>query len=453
MNDLNIMNNLTTTTNLTTNLTTSATTETNTLNTVSPPSVPITETTTETITETTTETTNTNDTNKINLKSNLNRELKCYEGFEEMDLDMNLLRGIFAYGFEKPSPIQKRAIMPIVEKFDVIGQAQSGTGKTGTFLIGTLQRIDTKENHVQALILAPTRELSEQIQNVCNSLSIYTEIKSYLLIGGNSRSNDMKNLEKNNYHVIIGTPGRVFDMLKNFAFNSKYLRLFVLDEADEMLSKGFQDQIYEIFQYVPKTSQVCLFSATMPEEALEITDRFMNNPIRILIKKEQLTLDGIKQFYIAIDKEIWKLDTLCDIYGKLSISQSIIYCNTKRTSDWLKEQLEERDFTVNCIHSNMKSEERKQVMKDFRNGDSRVLIATDIISRGIDVQQVSIVINYDIPKFKDVYIHRIGRSGRFGRKGLAINFVTYDDVRKLKAIQEYYETEIEEMPEDISEFI
>ena len=177
----------------------------------------------------------------------------------------------------------------------------------------------------------------------------------------------------------------------------------------------------------------------------------MNNPIKVLVKKEELTLEGIKQFYIAIPKEVWKLDALCEIYKKLSVSQSIIYCNTKRTSDWLREQLEERDFAVKCIHSNMK--ERKDIMEDFRKGELRVLIATDIISRGIDVQQVGIVINYDIPKFKEVYIHRIGRSGRYGRKGLAINFVTHEDINKLKVIQEYYETQIEEMPEDISEYL
>ena len=276
-------------------------------------------------------------------------------------------------------------------------------------------------------------------------------LENYLLIGGNNRREDIKNLDSKRYQIIVGTPGRIYDMLKNLSLNTNHLKLFVVDEADEMLSSGFQDQIYEIFQYIPKQSQVCLFSATIPNEALEITERFMNNPIKVLVKKEELTLEGIKQFYIAIPKEVWKLDALCEIYKKLSVSQSIIYCNTKRTSDWLREQLEERDFAVKCIHSNMK--ERKDIMEDFRKGELRVLIATDIISRGIDVQQVGIVINYDIPKFKEVYIHRIGRSGRYGRKGLAINFVTHEDINKLKVIQEYYETQIEEMPEDISEYL
>ena len=179
----------------------------------------------------------------------------------------------------------------------------------------------------------------------------------------------------------------------------------------------------------------------------------MENPTKILVKTEQLTLDGIRQFYIGIDKEIWKLDTLKDIYGKISISQSIIYCNTKKTADWLVEELTACDFACQCIHSNMKSDERKEVMNLFRNGELRVIVATDIISRGIDVQSVSIVINYDIPKYKDVYVHRIGRSGRFGRKGVAINFVTKDDIKKLRMIQEYYQTEISEMPADLSEFL
>ena len=383
---------------------------------------------------------------------NKNYVVESYNTFESIGLKENLLRGIYSMGFEKPSPIQTRAIKPVIDKNDVIGQAQSGTGKTATFLIGTLQSIDETINKPQALILAPTRELSEQIYNVLNGLSAYMKTNNMLLIGGTRRQDDMKKLE-GGMQVIVGTPGRVFDMLKSMALRSDLMKLFVLDEADEMLSKGFQEQIYEIFQYIPKGANVALFSATMPTEALELTKRFMNNPIEILVKKEQLTLEGIHQFYIAIEKEIWKLDTLCDLYEKLTISQSIIYCNAKRKADWLKEQLEMKDFTVKCLHSDMSQQERKEVMDSFRTGELRVLIATDIISRGIDVQQVSIVINYDIPKYNDTYIHRIGRSGRYGRKGLAINFVVYEDIKRLKEIQDYYETQIEEMPQDISEFI
>lgn len=376
-----------------------------------------------------------------------------YTSFDDMNLKLKLLRGVYAYGFEKPSPIQSRAIVPILSKKDVIGQAQSGTGKTGTFLISTLQRVDETLKHPQALVLAPTRELASQIFGVLENLSSYLDVQSILLVGGGTRRDDIRALEETPRQIIVGTPGRVYDMLKNRSLSSKELRMFVLDEADEMLSRGFEDQIYEIFQYIPQTCQTVLMSATMPPEALKITEDFMENPIKILVQNEELTLEGIKQFYISIEKEAWKLETLVDIYSKLQVNQSIIYCNTKRTADWLVEQLNSRDYSVKCIHSNMKSEERKAVMKEFRDGELRVIIATDIISRGIDVQQVSIVINYDIPPLKDVYIHRIGRSGRFGRKGVAINFVTQDDINKLKTIQTYYQTSIQEMPIDISEFI
>jgi translation initiation factor 4A len=376
-----------------------------------------------------------------------------YTSFDDMNLKLKLLRGIYAYGFEKPSPIQSRAIVPILSKQDVIGQAQSGTGKTGTFLISALQRIDENLKHPQALILAPTRELSQQIFGVLENLSSFMDVKSMLLIGGNSRRDDIQALNDIPRQILVGTPGRVYDMLKNMSVSSKDFKMFILDEADEMLSRGFEDQIYEIFQYIPRTCQTVLMSATMPPEALKMTEKFMEEPIKILVQNEELTLEGIRQFFISIDKEAWKLETLIDIYSKISIAQSIIYCNTKRTADWLVEQLKDREYAVKCIHSNMKSDERKDVMKEFREGNLRVIIATDIISRGIDVQQVSIVINYDIPPLKDVYIHRIGRSGRFGRKGVAINFVTQDDINKMKTIQTYYQTNIDEMPENIAEFL
>jgi translation initiation factor 4A len=402
--------------------------------------VAVTETVTVTVTETETE-------------REFDGTITEYKSFDDMNLKINLLRGIYAYGFEKPSPIQSRAIIPILTKRDVIGQAQSGTGKTGTFLISILQRIDTAVKQPQALVMAPTRELAQQIFDVLGHISSFMDITSMLLVGGNNRRDDIQALSDTPRQVLVGTPGRVYDMLKNLSFSSKDLRMFVLDEADEMLSRGFEDQIYEIFQYIPRSCQTVLMSATMPPEALKMTEKFMENPIKILVQNEELTLEGIKQFFISIDKEAWKLETLIDIYNKLSISQSIIYCNTKRTADWLVTQLTDREYAVQCIHSNMSAEERKDVMKQFREGNLRVIIATDIISRGIDVQQVSIVINYDIPALKDVYIHRIGRSGRFGRKGVAINFVTQDDINKMRTIQTYYQTNIEEMPEDISNFI
>merc|ERR1712149_92943 len=228
---------------------------------------------------------------------------------------------------------------------------------------------------------------------------------------------------------------------------------FVLDEADEMLSRGFKDQIYDIFKTLPPNVQVCLFSATMAPEILELTTKFMRDAVRILVKKDELTLEGIRQFYVAIEKEEWKLDTLCDLYETLTITQAIIYANTRRKVDWLTEKMRERDFTVSAMHGDMDMKEREIIMKEFRSGSSRVLITTDLLARGIDVQQVSLVINYDLPTNLENYIHRIGRSGRFGRKGVSINFLTQDDVRTLRAIEQFYNTQVDEMPMDVADLI
>jgi len=229
--------------------------------------------------------------------------------------------------------------------------------------------------------------------------------------------------------------------------------MLVIDEADEMLSRGFKDQIYEIFQQLPEEIQVLLFSATMPTEVLEITDKFMRKPIKILVKKESLTLEGIKQFFVSVEKDEFKFETLCDLYKTLSINQCVIFCNSKKRVDILSEGLLKKDFVVSSIHGEMPSEQRDQIMKEFRDGASRILITTDLLARGIDVHHVSLVINYDLPRQRESYLHRIGRSGRYGRKGVAINFVTQKDVRDLKELEKFYDTQIEEMPEDIAKLI
>jgi translation initiation factor 4A len=227
----------------------------------------------------------------------------------------------------------------------------------------------------------------------------------------------------------------------------------MLDEADEMLSRGFKDQIYDVFKFMPETVQVALFSATMPLEVLEVSKRFMRDPVRILVKRNELTLEGIKQFYIAVEREEWKLDTLCDLYETLTITQAIIYVNTRRKVDWLTDKLSERDFTVSAMHGDMEQKERDIIMREFRSGSSRVLITTDLLARGIDVQQVSLVINFDLPINRENYIHRIGRSGRFGRKGVAINFLTTGDVRYLRDIEQFYNTQVDEMPMNVADLI
>ena len=372
--------------------------------------------------------------------------------FDDMKLRDDLLRGIYAYGFEKPSAIQQRGIMPILAGNDTIAQAQSGTGKTATFSISVLQNIDLTMNKTQALILAPARELAQQIEKVVKALGDFLNITSHACVGGTLVREDIRIL-RDGVQVVVGTPGRVYDMINRQVLNMNTVKMFVLDEADEMLSRGFKDQIYEIFQHLNTDVQVCLFSATMPEEILEISQRFMRNPIRILVKKDELTLEGIKQFYVAVEKEEWKLDTLCDLYETLTITQAIIYCNTRKKVDWLTDKMGQRDFTVSSMHGDMTGQDRELIMKEFRSGSSRVLITTDLLARGIDVQQVSLVINYDMPGNRENYIHRIGRSGRFGRKGVAINFVTTDDVRTMREIEVFYSTQIDEMPLNVADLI
>jgi translation initiation factor 4A len=377
---------------------------------------------------------------------------EAIDSFDGMDIPEELLRGIYAYGFEKPSAIQQRAIKPTMLGRDLIAQAQSGTGKTATFAIGTLAKLDPKLRECQSLILAPTRELAQQIQKVVIALGDYMDLQVHACVGGTAVRDDIRTLQ-GGVHVVVGTPGRVYDMINRRALRLDSIRQFFLDEADEMLSRGFKDQIYDIFKFLPETVQVCLFSATMPLDVLEVTQRFMRDPVRILVKKDELTLEGIKQFYIAVEKEEWKLDTLCDLYETLTITQAIIYCNTRRKVDWLQEQMQERDFTVSCMHGDMDQRERDIIMREFRSGSSRVLITTDLLARGIDVQQVSLVINFDLPTNRENYIHRIGRSGRFGRKGVAINFLTEGAVRYLRDIEQFYQTEITDMPINVADLI
>lgn len=371
-------------------------------------------------------------------------DIDIYDEFENMNLSDNLLRGIYSCGFEKPSEIQKRAIVPIIEKKDIIAQAQSGTGKTATFSIGMLQSVKEK-NKNQVIILSHTRELSQQIYDVITQISKYMNINTNLSVGGISISDNISSLTKNP-EIIIGTPGRVLDMIHKKYIKKNNIKILILDEADELLSNIFINQIYDIFQTLPPEIQVCLFSATMNEPFFNITKKFMRQPVKILVKNEELTLEGIKQYYINIEKNEYKYETLCDIYSNISISQSIIYCNSIKMVDLLSNKLNNDDFSVSCIHGNMSQQDRTKIVKEFRDGHSRVLISTDLLSRGIDIQQISIVINYDIPRNIENYIHRIGRSGRYGRKGVSVNFVTFQDIDKLKTIEQYYNTYIPELP-------
>jgi len=374
------------------------------------------------------------------------------DNFDNMKLRAELLRGIYSYGFEKPSAIQQKAIMPTISGRDIIAQAQSGTGKTATFAIGALQQLDYTKPVVQALILAPTRELATQIQKVVDALGDYLQAKAYACIGGNSIRDDVTVLQ-HGVHLVVGTPGRVLDLVQRGVLDPSHIKLFILDEADEMLSRGFKDQIYDVFQILPQNIQVGLFSATMPKEALEITEKFMNNPLRILVKQDEITLEGIRQFYINCDREQWKFDVLCDLYDTLNIAQAVIFSNTRKKVEWLTEQLRAKDFTVSAIHGDLEQEKRNGILNEFRTGSSRILITTDLLARGIDVHGVSLVINYDLPRNFEKYIHRIGRSGRFGRKGVAVNLISSDDFQTMGELEKFYNTKIEEMPAHIADLL
>ncbi|KAH0517925.1 Eukaryotic initiation factor 4A-III [Microtus ochrogaster] len=342
--------------------------------------------------------------------------------FDTMGLREDLLRGIYAYGFEKPSAIQQRAIKQIIKGRDVIAQSQSGTGKTATFSISVLQCLDIQVRETQALILAPTRELAVQIQKGLLALGDYMNVQCHACIGGTNVGEDIRKLDYGQ-HVVAGTPGRVFDMIRRRSLRTRAIKMLVLDEADEMLNKGFKEQIYDVYRYLPPATQVVLISATLPHEILEMTNKFMTDPIRILVKRDGLWV----------------------VHGSVPLKNSQA-CPSLRRVDWLTEKMREANFTVSSMHGDMPQKERESIMKEFRSGASRVLISTDVWARGLDVPQVSLIINYDLPNNRELYIHRIGRSGRYGRKGVAINFVKNDDIRILRDIEQYYSTQIDEMP-------
>lgn len=389
----------------------------------------------------------------LKLKFKTSKKLKVSPTFESMKLKDDLLRGIYSYGFEAPSAIQSRAISQIISGKDVIAQAQSGTGKTATFTIGILQAIELKRKDLQALVLSPTRELASQICQVVSNLGDYMNVKAFAITGGKTLKDDTKKIQGNGCHVVSGTPGRVLDMIKRQILQTRNVSMLILDEADELLSEtlGFKQQIYDIFTKLPKTCQVVVVSATMSKDILEITKKFMSDPVKILVKRDEVSLEGIKQYFVNVDKEDWKFDTLCDLYDSLTITQGVIFCNTKKKVEWLTQRMTQSNFAVVAMHGDMKQEDRDRVMSDFRTGHSRVLISTDVWARGIDVQQVSLVINYDLPEIMENYIHRIGRSGRFGRKGVAVNFVTKNDFSKLKEIEKHYSIRIKAMPANLSE--
>jgi translation initiation factor 4A len=383
--------------------------------------------------------------------SQVSQALPNFKSFDDMEfLSFDLLKGIFDYGFTVPSRIQNLTIKEIFDGNDLIAQSQSGTGKTGAFSIGALSVVNPQDKYPQVLVLATTRELATQIHTVFTNISKHMGISTHLCIGGtrvktNNKGDPYKQIRT--AQVLIGTPGRVFDYITVQAFDPKKLKLFVMDEADALLKEDFIEQIKSIVKSLDANTQICVFSATYPREILDIASAIMTEPKEILLKREDLTLDLIKQYKIDVKFDEYKFDTLVDLYKNLLIGQCIIFVNSVNVADELASKLESSGFSVNKIHGAMETSERTEVLRDFRLGLIRVLIATDVLSRGIDVEQIGIVINYDIPRDKAQYVHRIGRSGRFGKLGVAINFVTDRDYRKITDIERFYRVRINDMPD------
>jgi superfamily II DNA/RNA helicase len=376
--------------------------------------------------------------------------LTAYESFDVMGLSDTLTRGIYTYGFEQPSYIQQLAIVPMSKHTDILAQSQSGTGKTGAFTIGALSVINTSIKYPQVIVICPTRELSQQTEKVARALGSYMNLRVLSATGGNQLRSDMAAL-KGGIHFVVGTPGRIFDLIRRGDLVLDYMKYVVLDEADQMLEDLFADQIKTILNHkFPPSTRLALFSATMPENVLDIAEKYLTDPVRILLPPDEVTLDGIKQFYVSLEREDWKLPVLLDIYQQITVNQALIYVNKRQKAEWLAKQLASHGFTLEYIHGEMEVSERRKRMEDFRSGAVRVLISTDLLARGIDVQQVSLVINYEMPIQRENYVHRIGRSGRYGKKGIAINLVHDDELNAIKEIEAHYSTAINELPEDLS---
>jgi translation initiation factor 4A len=380
-------------------------------------------------------------------------DLKIYTSFEDMNLPENLLRGIFSYGFEKPSAIQSKGIMPMAEGRDLLAQAQSGTGKTGTFVIGSLARIDESIKQPQVLILVHVRELAEQISKVASTLGDKMGVKVLCAVGGNPLRDDIRMLE-NGCQFVVGTPGRIYDLVSRNALSRAEIRVLILDEADQMLEDLFYKQVMCILEKgFPEKTRVALFSATMPDQVIEVANKILNDPVRILIQPDAVRLDGIQQFYTNIDREDHKFECICDLYKNLNISQAVIFCNKRQKAEVLAEKMTAQGFPVTCLHGELEKPERTRRMKQFIAGNTRVMVATDIIARGIDVQQISLVINYELPMNRENYVHRIGRAGRFGRKGTTINLLLPEEEAMMTDICEHYKMKVSNLPANISTLI
>ncbi|EIE20278.1 eukaryotic initiation factor 4A-11, partial [Coccomyxa subellipsoidea C-169] len=375
---------------------------------------------------------------------------ESYVSFNQMSLHEDLLHGLHAYGFEKPSAIQQKGIVPFAKGLDVIQQAQLGTGRIATFCAGILQNLDYNSLECQALVLAPTRELAQHVAKVMRAVGKFQEVKCHCFVSGPSLREDIRILE-GGIQVVVGTPGRIQGLLRRRALHANSIRMLVLDEADELLSPAIKELIYEIFQLLPGRLQVGVFCANLPPEVLALTRKFMNNPVHILVKRDGLNFEGLRQFYVNVEHEGWKLDTLCDLRDILAIDNILVFANTTRKMDWLADKMRERGINMTAINISSREQDGHDSMARKRDSNScHGLITTAADACGIDEQQASLVINYDLPTQPENYLHRIGR---LGSKRLAISFVTGEEQRLLQDIERYCNTVIEELPANVADLL
>lgn len=387
------------------------------------------------------------------IQADPNSPLYSVKSFEELGLKDELLKGLYAMKFNKPSKIQEKALPLLLlnPPTNMIGQSQSGTGKTAAFSLTMLSRVDESVNAPQAVCLAPARELARQTLEVVEAMSKFTKIKTRLLVPGSVEKGDTISEQ-----VLVGTPGTFTDLARRRAVDLSKVKVFVLDEADNMLdAQGLGDQCVRAKKLLPKTAQLVLFSATFPAEVRKFAEKFVPNANSLELKQEELNVDGIKQLYMDCDNESHKFEVLCGLYGLLTIGSSIIFVKTKNTADKLYDMMKKEGHTVSILHGGLDNTQRDQLIDDFREGRSKVLITTNVLARGIDIASVSMVVNYDLPTDAagnpdpSTYLHRIGRTGRFGRQGVSISFIhDQKSYQVLESIREYFGINMTRVPTD-----
>ncbi|XP_040171079.1 ATP-dependent RNA helicase me31b [Anopheles arabiensis] len=366
--------------------------------------------------------------------------------FEEFCLKRPLLMGIFEKGWEKPSPIQEAAIPIALVGKDILARAKNGTGKTGAYSIPVLEQVDPTKDYIQALIIVPTRELALQTSQICIELAKHMNIRVMVTTGGTNLKDDIMRIYQK-VQVIIATPGRILDLMDKEVANMSQCRMLVLDEADKLLSQDFKGMLDHVIMRLPKERQILLFSATFPLSVKNFMEKHLRDPYEINLM-EELTLKGVTQYY-AFVQERQKVHCLNTLFSKLQINQSIIFCNSTQRVELLAKKITELGYCCYYIHARMQQAHRNRVFHDFRSGLCRNLVCSDLFTRGIDVQAVNVVINFDFPKMAETYLHRIGRSGRFGHLGIAINLITYEDRFDLHRIEKELGTEIKPIPKVI----